>query len=172
MEVKELDYSAAVAGLAAELAPSITALLERVRGALIEAGYPCGEVWDMSADDYRWAFSTLNDDGKEREGSVDIAVEIAEQRAYEGMDDETLWGVSFRIDVTGWGGVILGGFAPYNYTERCWVDLRDPSAVAERWALVDGIDATDVLGVMPSDPSEAPSVAVVPATATGERSGH
>lgn len=170
MGTETMDYSAATAGLAAELAPSITALLERIRGTLIEAGYPCGEVWDMSADDYRWAFSVLNDEGKEGDGSVDIAVEIAEQRAYEGEDDETLWGVTFRLDITGWGGLMLGGFAPYNYTERCWVDLRDPSVVAERWALVDGVDVTDVLGVMPSTPSEAPSVPVVPRTGVGEGS--
>lgn len=153
MATETMDYSAAMAGLAAEMAPSITAFLERIRKVLTEAGYPCGKVWDMSADDYRWAFGTLNDDGKEEEGSADFAVEIAEQRAYEGADDETLWGVSFRLEITAWGGRILGGLAPYNYTDACWVDLRNPAAVAERWGLLEGADVSTVAELVDDDGS-------------------
>ena len=55
---------------------------------------------------------------------------IVEEKVREGGSG---LGVNFSCDISGWGGVIIGGFTPHNYTDECWVSRRDPEAIAERW---------------------------------------
>jgi hypothetical protein len=42
-------------------------------------------------------------------------------------------GLTFRLDVVEYGGRIICGYTPYNYTEKCWVDANDAEAVKTRW---------------------------------------
>ena len=59
-----------------------------------------------------------------------MTLEIAESLEYEGTRE----GINFSVIIVQWGGRLIGEFAPFNYTPRVWVDLRDPGVVEERFA--------------------------------------
>lgn len=110
--------------------PKMKELLEQVRTEAHERGYDCNEPGDMSDDHYRW-FVLVCPKGGEYENGVDVTVSAPESETFDGHEG----GVNFSSDVVHYGGVILGGMCPYNYTEGCWVDRKDPEAIRERWEL-------------------------------------
>jgi len=155
-----------VAGLYAEQA---LAVLEKIRAAFEERGWPTTAPQDEGTDDYRWGFSIepqcpfcgevayprSADRTPERphnpaqcplcgeEGSWDafggLAVTLSMGLAFE-YGDEPEDGITFRIDAVAEGGRILAQLAPYNYTPECWVSASDPEAVEERFALIAAVD--------------------------------
>lgn len=155
MAIKDGEqYEQVMESIAESIKPRALALLGKVRDELTEAGYltdpePC----DMSSDDYRYALSVC------RPGAcspvpappnhydtdlADITVEIAEAREYGDDEAHDGYGVNFGLDIVEIGGRILGGLTPFNYTDECWVDARDPEAVEARWALLEGTDVSEI----------------------------
>lgn len=120
-------------------------LLERIAAACEENGVYCGKPFDMSGDDYKWsmmAWRTRSDRmANIAERGIDISVEIAESRSY---DNELPTGINFGLDIVEWGGRILGGFTPHNYTDRVWVDARDREAVSDRWEMFGHVDLDEI----------------------------
>lgn len=118
----------------------VMAKLERLRQTAAAAGWTAGESYRMHDDDFRWSFACWPTAVRDKNDvdTVDCTIEIGEAVAYG--DDEQPYGMSFRLDVVEYGGVILGQFAPYNWTPEVWVDGRDDQAVAGRWALVEDIN--------------------------------
>lgn len=114
----------------------IVALLEKLRALVTAHGWHAAEQFTMHDDDFRWTFACWPGERDANDATtVDFAVEIGEAVAYG--DDDQPYGMSFRLDIVAYGGKILGGFAPYNYTPQCWVDGRDFQLVSERWALME-----------------------------------
>lgn len=142
MTETEPDYGTHMEAIAATYGPKALALLARIRDVVIAAGYECTEPYDLSSDDHRWSMLVTRP-GDPQDNGVDISVEIAEQVGYEGEDAP--WGINFGISIVHYGGLILGGLMPYNFTEQCWVDSRDEGAVGERWAIVDTAEPEGIL---------------------------
>lgn len=85
-----------------------------------------GEPWVMDADDY-WVILTCKPEGKE---GFDISFRLDDSNEYEGEPG----GYQFSIELVEYGGRILGGFSPYNYTPKVWcTNFKD---IDERFQLV------------------------------------
>ena len=132
-----------------EYEPKILALLERVRKAILDDGrFECSDVFDMHDDEFRWDFAVYEAEpgvptGEEADGNpvnpiMDVSLTIVEKDVRGDDEHETDYGISFMVDVVAWGGAILGGYAPYNYSDRLWV--WGDEDIAERWNLMDDVD--------------------------------
>lgn len=119
--------------------PKIKKILEEVRAEALERGLLCDEPFDMTDEDVRWS-ALVQPAGttEDEESGADVNITVAESEHWDGHEG----GVNFILDVVGVGGQIIGGLAPYNYTDDCWVPREDEDAVERRWALFsNGCDA-------------------------------
>jgi hypothetical protein len=138
------EYSTILEETAKLYTPKALALLAKIKELLIADGLiVMGEPFDMSTDTYQWSLIVSRNPvvGKDNENIVDITIEISEEREYDGGEG---YGISFALDIVEWGGRMLGGLAPYNYTSQCWVDSRDPLAVASRWSILGDSDVESI----------------------------
>ena len=123
--------------------PKIQKLLEAVRAEALERGFICDEPFEMTDDCVRWSLlvqpaGTASD----AEEGVDVTITIPESEHYDGSEN----GLNFSLDVVHYGGEILGGMTPFNYSDRVWVQRDDADAVEERWNLFQGaFDASPVI---------------------------
>jgi len=118
--------------VAEDYSERILDLLKEIRKLCIDYGLHCpDEPFDMSADDYVWALKVFRtEDENDLDNLVDVTIEIAEAHVY---GDEPANGINFGLSIVEWGGRILGGYTPFNFTPECWVDAADDEAVADRW---------------------------------------
>ena len=65
---------------------------------------------------------------------VDVSITTLESEVNDGEEN----GLNFSLDVVGWGGTMIGGMTPFNYSDRVWVARDDADAVEERWNLFQG----------------------------------
>src|SRR5690349_16462472 len=100
-----------------EYGPRALALLERMRAVCIEAGLHCpDEPFDFSSDDIRWCLKVFRTpDENDYDNLVDVTIELAEAHEY---GDEPVDGANWGLDIVEWGGRILGGLTPFNYTPQ------------------------------------------------------
>lgn len=119
----------------------IKAFLERCRVPLTEAGWQPGEVIEMFGDDWRWEFELL----RSSEEPVGFDLTIAEAKSY---GDDPPNGINFSLSIVEYGGRILGGMTPFNYTDAVWVDARDAEAVEERWQYFEDADLSELAGLV------------------------
>jgi hypothetical protein len=75
---------------------------------------------------------------------VEIKALIMNSKEWDG----TRGGTAFHISVTSYGGEIVGGFAPHNYSEDVWASVEDSLAVEERMKLLEQIDPTSMLNML------------------------
>jgi hypothetical protein len=127
--------------------PKMMALLAAIRKEALELGFTCDEPFDMSTDDYRvtMLMQPPGMDPDEEDG-MDVTITIPEALEYgdaEGPEDN---GVNFSLNIVEYGGIIVGGLTPYNYSPQVWVPVVDSEAVEERWRLFD--NAVDPVSVM------------------------
>lgn len=128
--------------------PKMKEALEEIRKEALERGYSCCEPYDLSDQTYRWSMliKPPGMDPDEPNAGVDVTLEIAESFAYD-SDPGDVNGVNFSLDVVEYGGQIVSGFQPYNFTPLVWVPESDRDAIEERWTLfMSGFDAADVIG--------------------------
>jgi hypothetical protein len=140
------DYADLLEGLRDAYEQPALDVLKRVSDACLDRGMVVrGDPFPMHDDDYRWVLVVWRDQAaRDRAGDdelIDITLEVAEERSYDNQGD---YGVNFGLTIVEYGGRVLGGLAPFNYTDQCWVDARDPVAVLERF---DMIRHTDPYGV-------------------------
>lgn len=124
--------------------PKIQKILEEVRAEAVERGLICDEPFDMTDEDVRWSALVLPaGTATAADGvGVDVNITVAESEHWDGSEG----GLNFIMDVTSVGGAILGGLAPYNYTDECWVPRADEGAVETRWVVFsNGCDAGAIL---------------------------
>lgn len=132
-EANAADYATKIRD---KYAARIEAYLDGVAKLFRDHGWEASEVMDMSADEYEWCI-LVAPEGQDVRGPRSIAVEfeIVEAMEYDGHP-----GVSFKIDLIGHGGYIVGGLAPYNYTDECWVPMDDVEAVEARFSICENSD--------------------------------
>jgi hypothetical protein len=133
-----LDYSQILERVADKYKPLAMALLNKIRAILEDEDLTVHDPWTLDGDTYQWVMVVHRHEGDHADDDgVDITVEISEERDY---DDAEGYGINFGIDIVEYGGRILGGLAPYNFTPDVWVDSRDDNAVADRWKLIEDAD--------------------------------
>lgn len=105
-------------------------------------GYPelhAEEPFEIDADMYSVNLQ-LKPEGRE---PIDVSLEIVESQDYEGVTG----GFTFRLDVVEYGGRILGGCSPFNYTEQVW--CKTLPAIKKRFELLKGaINADDIASLV------------------------
>jgi len=80
----------------------------------------------------------------DEEDSIDISFQLADSGPYEGIDEGTEgWGVNIMVDIVHYGGEILGGFTPYNYTSEVWTDQVDE--LKSRLTMIDPMSLADFI---------------------------
>ena len=139
------EYSKILESLAETCKPKMLAFLERIKTLLETDGYVVTGPHDMCDDMYAWSLTVRKFAGDDDKNLIDISLEIAEEREYDNPEG---WGINFGLDITEYGGRILGGLSPYNYTPQVWVDSRDPLAVAARWRIIEDSDIGQIPDLM------------------------
>lgn len=122
-------------------ATRIVAILNKIRDLLVEQGWQCDDVTDNECDYYEWGFAC--DTGVEAEydgGKISIDFKIAESEYWDGEKG----GVNFMLDIVAFGGRILGGLTPFNYTPEVWVKRRDAEAIETRFKLMEDASIDEV----------------------------
>jgi len=125
-----MSYSDTIEALYTTYKPKALEVLGEIATAARTRGFVCEEPFDMSDDVYRWAL-LIRQEGAPPDSGVDVVITIAESNEYDGEGD----GVNFMLDMTEYGGLIVGGVAPYNFTPDVWVKAADADAVRARWDL-------------------------------------
>lgn len=142
-----MDYCDKIEALKLKYEPRILEIMKNLAEAFRAEGFEPMGIVDLCDDEYRWAFEArLPGKFPEREHhpSINISFEIVEQRENDGEGQ----GVTFRIDLTGVDNECLGGNAPFNYTEQCWVDIDDAEAVEARFKLVETADPYECVSLV------------------------
>jgi hypothetical protein len=131
-----------VAGIKRKYVKRIRAILNAIKASLVEAGLEVEGPYDMTADDYCWSLIATYGPGEN--DKADVSFRIFESQEYDGSDE----GINFGIDVVEFGGRILGGLTPYNYTPDVWVDLNDTEGIEERFRIIEQADPDDVVPLL------------------------
>jgi hypothetical protein len=118
------------------------AILNRIAGTLRLAGFNCEGPWDISVDYYRWELVV-----KSENLNVDISLQICESEQYDGE----VGGVNFTLDIVEYGGRIIGGLSPFNYTDRCWVSRKDKQAIEERFCMLEQLDGYGIVELLKAE---------------------
>jgi hypothetical protein len=136
-------YDALIESLAKEYGPKALDYLKSIALACHEHGLASVGPYDLSDDYYRWSMKVWRTSVRTArdEDSIDVTIEIAEERGYE---SEPCYGLNFGLDLVEYGGRVIGVWAPYNYTPLCWVDVREPQEVADRWSMFASADVNGI----------------------------
>lgn len=135
-EQDERDYAAKVEVMGERYMPLMLARLEKLAVALRAAGWEeVKPAYEMSDDQYSAWLSIAGD------RAFDVTITLEEARSY----GDDLGGVGFGLDIVEYGGLLIGGVRPYNYTPEVWVPVDDEGAVAERWAFIDEVDDAETV---------------------------
>ena len=139
------EYDAVIDALHVQYTPKMQAVLGEVRAIFVDQiGWWAGDTYDMDDEEYVWTFQAAPTEfGKGDDPAIDVSITLGEAVVF-GDGESNPFGVSFRLDIVGYGGRIIGGIAPYNYTEDCWVDGTDADAVAARWQLIQDANLTEI----------------------------
>ena len=140
------DYLEALEPVAAAYRDRIEEYVREI-GELCKArGFALEGPWDMSADNYEWTLLVwISGQVEDSSRAVSVNVVIDEQRDYEGGEG---FGMNFGLTAYGPDGTTVGELRPFNFSEDVWVDARDEAAVAERWAIFEGSDTSNIPDLM------------------------
>jgi hypothetical protein len=143
-----MTYAEQVESVKDRYAARILKVLEGIRAELQAEGYTVDEPFDMHCDDYRWTMmvyvNSKPGDDEPTNDDVDITFQIAESEQFEGTEE----GINFSIDVVEYGGRMLGGLTPYNYTGDVWVSLNDDAAIERRFSIFEQADPAEILSLL------------------------
>ena len=114
--------------------PRILAILNKVAELLRSHKFQVVGPTDMADDTYAYSLFV-------KSRKIDIRFTICESEHWDGEKG----GVSFQLDITEFGGRVLGGFCPLNYTDKVWVSRKDKDAVEERFKLMERMDITEIV---------------------------
>lgn len=109
-----------------EYKDAILGEMENIRKRLMDDGFTVTEIEDMTVEEYQWSMTATHPKNPRVPCYVDFT--IMESILHEGIRG----GVNFEWKVQGDGGRMIDSFAPYNYTEDCWVKLSNPQDVNNR----------------------------------------
>ena len=126
--------------------PKLKAVATNVYNELKARDWEVSEPCEMNYDTYSWNLQYFPLGQTDIDSSIDISFEMLDAVDYGGTEN----GMSFVVNMVEYGGRIVGGFHPYNYTDMCWVDPRNNSAVECRWDIFEGpaMDAGEIASVI------------------------
>ena len=131
--------------------PKLKAVATNVYNELKARDWEVSEPCEMNCNTYSWNLQYFPLGQSDIDSSIDISFEMLDASDYDGTEN----GMSFAVNMVEYGGRIVGGrivggFHLYNYTDRCWVDPRDSSAVEQRWDIFEGpaMDAEEIDSVI------------------------
>lgn len=136
-----------VEAVASQYHDRIMKILSSIREELVEDGWYVEGPFENHCDDFQWAMvSSTNPQFQNElnEDDIDITFKICESEEYDGTEG----GLNFSVNIVTVGGKIIGGITPFNYTEKCWVDINDSDAVEERFCLIEEADPNGVVSLL------------------------
>lgn len=147
-----LAYEELVTSIKDRYGSRITAILTALKTDLIENGGLIVEGPDEAHDEeYCWSIGGwvpgISDEPTEDALAFDARIEIVES-AVRGEPDAEHPGVTFSLSITGFGGEIIGGLSPYNYTDRVWVDATDEEEVEERFKILEDAEISEATALI------------------------
>ncbi len=121
--------------------PKIRQILDEITEEAKRRGHASSGPADLTDEEYRW-FTLICKTAGDVDGGVDVTITIAESGVHDGKPG----GVSFMLFAVSYGGEVLGGVAPYNYTPQVWVSEKSEELVAERWGIFSSwVDASTIV---------------------------
>ena len=114
--------------------PKLKAVTTHIYNELKARDWEVSEPCEMNCDIYSWNLQYFPLGQTDIDSSIDISFEMLDAVDCDGTKN----GMSFAVNMVEYGGRIVGGFHPYNYTDHCWVDPRNNSAVERRWDIFEG----------------------------------
>ena len=122
--------------------PKIRQIFDEILAEAKSRGFQGAGPHDMTDEEYCWSLMIYRD---AQEDGADVKITIAESGVHEGEGG----GINFMLDAATYGGTMLGGVAPYNYTKDVWVPEKDEQAVAARWEIFTAaFDANEIVDSM------------------------
>jgi hypothetical protein len=130
----------------------IRTILGHMKELLVEAGYQTSEPDDMSGSEstgFRWGLMVYKKGTPEEPDNddVDITFELNCSEECDGEEN----GLQFSVTIVSYGGRIIGGLSPYNYTADVWVPRDDDEAIERRFALFEQADAAGIVDLVRRD---------------------
>jgi hypothetical protein len=121
--------------LARRFEPKIVRMLEEIGEAFTENGYLVEGPFEMTDEEPAWSINVYppGSEASPEQDFVDVTIHIAISEVRDGEPN----GMSFLLDTVHYGGQIIGGFAPFNYTPQVWVARDEKEEVDERWHIFD-----------------------------------
>ncbi len=97
----------------------------------IASAFPKSEVFESNGADYRFRAIIVREDGEE----FGLDFEIWDS----GEADDGIYGKhgNFNLSVCADGGLVVGSFVPFNYTDQCWVDYSDTKEWDKRLGMME-----------------------------------
>ena len=134
--------------LEAEYKPRLIVLAEQVRRDMMAEGWKCSEVDEFTDEDLAVMFVYWPEGSSEDnpEHAIDLTFRLLDAAAWDGTEN----GTSFAVDICEYGGSVVGGLHPFNYSDQVWVDPTDAEAVAARWELFENgaSDSQELMAVI------------------------
>lgn len=103
------------------------------------------EPWLMEGEGDDGYYVNVNyGDLDDEEESIDISFKLIDAGPYDGYEEgDEEWGVNITVDIVHYGGAILGGFTPYNYTPEVWTN--DVDELKRRLTAIDPMALADFI---------------------------
>lgn len=116
-----------------ELRPAMRHIAKAIYHGLAAEDVKVDPYWEDNAQDFGFHVCA-GEPGRE----CDAFVFLSDARDYEGEEAQGSGNVALTMHGT--GGIIVGSFIPYNYTDDCWerFDIAGRAALRERLALIAG----------------------------------
>lgn len=114
--------------------PRVLKLFKRIRRRFVTEGlYPDNLPVEDFDEEYCWRLEVRRHKGMETYNDNDFAITftILDSQGREGKEGY----VAFTLDVIEYGGLILSGMCPGNYTEDLWIPLTDEKSIERRFSL-------------------------------------
>jgi len=123
--------------------PKIVRLLTSIGEAFQAQGFMVEGPFEHHDEEPTWELSVyppVAESGVRTSGDPDL-VDVSIHIALSEHRDGEKGGMSFLLDTAHYGGAIIGGFAPFNFTDQVWVPRNDRDEVEDRWEIfVNGIN--------------------------------
>jgi len=141
-----MDFNDKIEALMKRLTSRVEVIMSGFEEAFVNEGWTTDGVCFMDGDDYTWSLQLFRPECEgDDDESIDVSFTICEQQSFEGPEDAD--GLTFRVDLVEYGGRILGGMCPFNYTEECWIPIDEEERVEERFNYFELADPSEAVAV-------------------------
>lgn len=146
---KEERYEQRIRGIERRYRRRIETFMGRIEKELESRGLDAGPAYTMHDEEFTWELTCCPKgvsfkQAQENDEFVDVRFQISESLA----SGDGLEGINFSIEATSYGGKMLGGLTPHNYTPQVWVPVTDKEAIEERFHLIESSDINELANII------------------------